>query len=801
MAVHKGSQFRFLIIFIAICSSLIVTSHTATHAAAQGQTDITLNAQTGFDGYVKEGKWIPVHITVENKGADLNEASIQVSYKNFSGNASIFGGNVSLPTNSRKELFIYVYYPQGGAASLNVELISDKKVILKTTTRIVNVAPQSCVVGLITGIPSNYSNLCQLTTLSNGVIRLAEIKPSNLPDKPQGWETLDVIVFSDVDSGVLTSAQRSALEVWIAKGGTLITVGGPKWQSTVQGIQEFLPIQVSGTTRASGVPQITFRPELASLPGTAPFAEEAISILATGELSNDASILATQAGIPLVVERKLGAGRSVFFAADPGLAPYKDWVGISTIYNAIIDLKHSQPAWADGKWELGSANQALTTIPELSIPSIFMICGLMALYIVLIGPINYIFLRTFKKREWAWISIPLIVVLVTMLSYIYGYFYRGRNPTLSRLTVIQAWDGVRQAEKDSLLGIYSPQRDTYTLESEDGFLLYPYNIDDINLQSKTSWLSLQDGQHTSVPEIPIEIGGMKVIGTTGITTPLQIDHTLMITFDNGNARISGTITNNSSSTISDLNLVTPARWKVVGDLAPGESAEVNLPLMTTPNSPEFYYGGAVDILQTSYTTLAIDEELRKREAFLRSVITTQNGESNFNWGIYLVGWLEDEDQPSATVAGYRSKISDSTLYIHQAVPAVTLPSGDFKLTTALFEWRANSQDVSPYYVNSYNTDDFTLWFRPAISLTFGSVKQLLLELDSYSQSPTTQVMLWDFMLQDWTILDNVTWGNYDVPNPQNYVSPTGHVILRIRDAQGQGYLEMKRSAITLVVTR
>jgi hypothetical protein len=796
MAVYKGSQFHFLIIFIAICSSLLVTSHTA----AQGQTDITLKAEAGFDGYVKEGKWIPVHITVENKGADLNEASIQVSYNNFSGNASVFGGNVSLPTNSRKELFIYVYYPQGGSANLNVELISDQKVILKTTTRIVNVSPQSCVVGLVTSTPSNYSNLCQVTTL-NGVIRLAEIKPANLPDKPQGWETLDVILFSDVDSGVLTSAQRNALEVWIAKGGTLITIGGPKWQATVQGIQEFLPIQVSGTTRAGGVPEISFLSESISSPDTAPLAEEATSILATGELSSDATILSTQAGIPLVIERKLGMGRSVFFAADPGLAPYKDWTGMPIIYEAILDLKHSQPAWTDGKWEIGSANQALTTIPELSIPSIFMICGLMVLYIILIGPINYIFLRTFKKREWAWISIPLIVLLVTMLSYIYGYFYRGRNPTLSRLTVIQAWDGVRQAEKDSLLGIYSPQRDTYTLESEDGFLLYPHNIDDVNLQSKTSWLSLQDGQHTSVPEIPIEIGGMKVIGTTGITTPLEIDHTLMITFDNGNARISGTVTNNSNLTISDLNLVTPARWKIVGDLAPGKTAEVNLPLMTTPNSPEFYSLGPYDILQTSYTALAVDEELRRKEAFLRSVITSQQGENNLNWGIYLVGWLEDEDLASATVAGYRSKISDSTLYIHQATPAVTLPSGDFKLTTALFEWRANSQDVSPYYVNSYNTDDFTLRFSPAIPVTFGSVKQLILDLDSYSQSPTMQVMLWDFALQDWTIFNNVSWGSYDVPSPGNYVSPTGIVILRVRDAQGQGYLEMKRSGITLVVAR
>ncbi len=797
---YKGSQFRFLITFIAICSSLIVTSHTATRVTAQSQTDLTLKAETGFDGYVKEGKWIPVHITVENKGVDLNEASVQVSYNNFNGNASVFGGNVSLPTNSRKELFIYVYYPQGGSANLNVELISNERVVAKTTSRIVNVAPQSFVVGLIANTPSNYSNLSQVTT-QNGVIRLAEIKPANLPDKPQGWETLDVILLSDVDTGVLTSAQRNALEIWIAKGGILLTIGGPKWQSTVQGIQELLPIQVSGTTRAGGAPDISAFPALISLAGAAPFAEDSTSILATGKLTDDAFVLATQTGAPLVIERKLGTGRIIFFAADPGLAPYKDWIGTLVIYDALLNLRHSQSSWVDGKWEFGSANQALTTIGELTIPSIFMICGLMAVYIILIGPLNYIFLRTFKKREWAWISIPLIVLLVTMLSYVYGYFYRGRNPTLSRLTVIQAWDGVSQAEKDSLVGIYSPQRDAYTLESEDGFLLYPSNIDDINLQSKTAWLSMQEGQHTSVPEIPIEIGGMKVIGTTGITTPLQIDHTLMITFDNGSARLSGTITNNSNSTITDLNIVTPARWKVVGDLGPGKTAEVNLPLMTTPSSPEFYSLGAIDILGTSYSTLQINEELRRKESFLRAVITPQDGENNLNWGIYLIGWLEDEDQPSATVAGYRSKVSDSTLYIHQATPAVTLPSGDFKLTTALLEWQAYPEDISPYYVSSYNTSDFTLRFRPAIPLTFNSVRQLILNLDSYLQTPNVQVGLWDYTLQDWTILNNVTWGSYEVPNPENYVSSTGQVILRIRDAQGQGYVEMEESTITLVVAR
>ncbi len=793
------SRFRFLITFIAICSSLIVTSNMASGATARSQTDLTLQVQTGFDGYVKEGKWIPVHITVENKGVDLNEASIQVNYKDFSGSASIFGADISLPTNSRKELFIYVYYPQGGSANLNVELISDKKVVAKTTTRMVNVAPQSLVIGLIANTPSNYSNLSQVTA-PNGITRLVEIKPADLPDKPQGWETLDAIILSDVDTGTLTSAQLNALELWIAKGGTLITIGGPKWQSTVQGIQKLLPIQVTGTTKVNGSPDLNAITTTFGFPGAIPFPEESTSTLATGKLTEDARVLASHDGVPLVIERKLGGGRSIFFAADPGLAPYNNWTGTFTIYNGLLNFKHTQAAWVNGKWEQNSANEAITSIAELAIPSIVVICGIMAVYILLIGPLNYLFLRFVKKREWAWISIPLIVLFVTMISYVYGYFYRGRTPTLSRLTVIQAWDGVSQVEKNSLLGIYSPQRDTYTLESEDGFLLYPHNLDDINLQSKTTWLSLQEGQNTNVPEIPIEIGGMKVIGSTGSSAALQIEHSLMITFDNGNARLSGTITNNSSSTLTGLNLVTPARWKILGDLAPGKTAELNLPLVITANSPEFYFDGSVNILQTSYQVLQVDEEMRRKEAFLRSVITPEYGENNYNWGMYLIGWLED-DQPSATLVGFKSKISDSTLYIHQVTPEVTLPTGDFTLTTTLLEWQSTSDDASPYYAYSYSNGDFTLKFRPAIPITFSTVKQLKLNLDSYTQPSAVQVSLWDFKTHGFSALNNVTWGTYNVPNPENYVSPTGEVILLVRDAQSQSYIEMKRTAISLVVSR
>ncbi len=796
MRIRSGS--RFLLTIITICISALILSNSPALAKDSGATDVTLQAKAGFDGYAKEGKWIPVHITVENKGLDINEASLQVISKDFAGIASIYGADISLPTNSRKELFIYVYYPQGGAANFKVDLISNKKTITSTTARVSNVAPQSLVIGLMTNTPSNYSGLSQVTP-QNGITRLVEIEPASLPDKVQGWETLDAIIISDMDTGVLNSAQRAALELWIAKGGTLITVGGPKWQATVQGLQNLLPIQVTGTTNVSGLPDLGAFNSMYSFEGADPFPEESVTILAAGALLKDARVLATQSGFPLIVEKKLGKGKSIFISVDPGLNPYKNWSGTFIIYDSLLNFRHSQTAWANGRWDINSSNEAITTIAELAIPSIFLICGLMVFYILMVGPVNYIFLRIINKREWAWITIPLIVVFVTVVSYAYGYIYRGRTPTLNRLTVIQAWDGVSQAEKDSLIGIYSPQRDTYTLELEDGFLLYPFNSEDVNLKRDIAWYSVQTGQGTNVPGIPIEIGGMKVIGSTGTATPLQLDHDLTISFDKGNAKISGTLTNNSNTAIRDLNLVTPGRWKSIGDLTPGESKKIDLPILTTTNSPEFFYDGAAAILNTSYPQLQIDEELRRKEAFLRSVITPEYGENNSNWGIYLIGWLESE-QSTASLADLESKTTDTTLYIHQVSPIASTATVDFTLTTALLEWQSSSDDVSPYASYSYNTADFTLRFHPAIPVNFSRVQKLKLNMESYVPPASMEVSLWDFTLNDWDVIENVTWGGYDVPDPERYVSKIGEVILRVKDGQNMGYVEMQKAAISLVVS-
>jgi hypothetical protein len=756
------------------------------YAFAQGQTGVTLKAEAGFDGYAREATWIPVRISVENKGADA-EARVNVFYKDYTGNATIYSADVSLPTNSRKEFFIYFYYPRGGVSKLFVELTSKDKVVAKTSLQLTNLVPQSMLVGLMTDSPSTYNIISQITT-TNGVTRLAQIEPSTLPEMAQGLESLDAIIVSGTDTGQLSANQKQALELWVAKGGILFVAGGPKWQTSVAGLQNLLPIQVTGTTSAST------EPELAGYTNES-FPAAAVTSLATGKLTKDAAVLAEQSGHPLIIERQIGRGKSIFFAADPSLAPYKNWDGMEGIYQELFGFKPVQAAWANGQWDPYNSTEALTTLAELDIPSIYFICGWLAIYIVLIGPVNYIVLRVLKKLEWAWVTIPVIVVMVTGVSYIYGFLYRGNTPTLNRINVIQAWDGVSQAESRTLVGVYSPQRKKYTIESADNFLLYPFNSESLNIQGGTQWLSVQQETNTVTPDIPIEIGGMKILAASGMITPPQFTHNLTVELDDLSS-LTGTITNSSDLVLHDAMLVTPAAWERLGDLNPGQTKQIDLSLVDTTSV--FYNLDAYTILnQTYYSGNPVDEQAARKNALLRAVITPEYGENNLNWGIYLMGWL-DEPPPSASLKDQSPKTADTTFYILEINPATSNSTSDVTISAPMFEWETSSPDFTPYYTYG-GSGPYIYKFRPAVPLQFSEVKDLTLQLDSYVLPTDLIVSLWDYTIGDWAVIDNMQWGNKSVPDPERYVNSRGEVKLSIASPQN-AYVEMRRSTIQLTVS-
>ena len=83
------------------------------------------------------------------------------------------------------------------------------------------------VVGIIAERPQDLVSSIDLLPNQNQVVPVVlPLEVANLPDRVEAWQAFDRLVWQDVDSGSLSTAQLAALRNWVAAGGRLVIVGG-----------------------------------------------------------------------------------------------------------------------------------------------------------------------------------------------------------------------------------------------------------------------------------------------------------------------------------------------------------------------------------------------------------------------------------------------------------------------------------------------------------------------------------------------------------------------------------------------
>ncbi len=785
---------------LAVLFFLLLVPSTTQRVYAQSQGDVTLTAQLGFDGSCKLNTWIPIRVKVENKGADFN-ARVQVSYQNDKAGQSAYAIDLSLPTNSRKEMFLYLY-PDGYLGKLSVDVLSGDKVLATTPLNIKCIAGENTLIGVISS-----DSLPQFASLRDapftGFVRVAQLQLADLPDQSQGWDGLDALVISGADTGSITDPQRTALKDWLAQGGKLFVAGGPKWQGAASGLGDLLPIALNGTRTLSSLSALQ-----SYIQSSAPLDNSVSAVVATGQVRPNAVVLLEQDGVPLLVEKQIGAGTIYFFAADPALQPLDKWSGMSVLYDALLGSQSARPAWTNTTWDVPAANQALAALPSLGLPPTLYVLCLLGIYILVIGPINYFVLRRLKRQEWAWISIPAFVVLFTLVAYFSGFLIRGPRPILNRLTIAQAWDGVDQAQTRSLVGVYAPARTKYTLQTGNAFLAYPFDSNGESLQANQGWLAVRQDQDVLLPDVLVESGGMKAAFLSGNLPALAITHNLVLSLNAGFPKITGTITNNSKYTLRDVVLLTSDDRRKLGDLPPGAKKDVQLYLMSDPKGSDISDAQANGgyPYYPSYGSGKVDDRLVRQQALLQSLQTSGQRSARVTSGIYLTGWLDDP-LLSTTVQGQSPENYDTTFYTLQLSPTVQQDAGPIKLTPGLFQWESSTPDLSPFMDSYYGMNmpggGYALNFTLAVPVHYHAVKSLVLNLQGNNTSGSSRVAirvsLKDWTTGQWVLVKDLSWGNIDIADPANYVGPGGKISLKLDSGNVNNYEQITASYFTMVV--
>lgn len=756
-------------------------------AGAQSPSPVTLTVQPGLGGYCKPDRWFPVRVTLENTGPDLN-VQVQAWYGNPWNGRTAYGMDVSLPSGARKEFFLYVF-GERWAGKFNVSVRAGNKTVAERALNWGCEDENTLLVGLLAETSTPYALLADIRPLT-GTSRLVPLRLEELPDWPQGWQALDALLIADADTGALSAAQREALRLWLAEGGKLLVTGGTHWQRSTAGLKEILPL--AGET-SQPVQNLTALRDYFGLESIPP----GQATLVTGALQPHAQVLIEQDGLPLLVRRTVGLGEVYALTVDPASEPLRGWEGMTAVYNHLLGARTARPRWMRWPWNEDDAGTALASLPQLGLPSILLVFCWLGLYFLVIGPANFFVLRRIQRPEWAWFTIPALVLGFTAVAYVAGFLYRGTRPTLNRLTVVQAWDTAPLARVQARVGIYSPNRARYDLKAQSPFKFLPQGSEAASIQSNNNWLALEQAGGQLLPEAQIEIGGMKSVGVEGSLPGLEIAHDLKVILSTSAPRLSGTFTNQSGMTLKEAFLVTPGRVLSLGDLSPGESVPVRLPLEVNRNTAGFYSPNFVSPTYAVNLPPLRQEEIRQK-GLIRAVTDPDDEVLRSNWGIYLMGWLETPLLP-VEVPKVNAHLLDTTLYVHLLTPELQTEGDTWLLNNAVFAWEGSDDSVSPYS-SGYGKlpEGYQLRFRPALPVKFSKVVWLTLNLDGNALPSDVTLEAWNYAAQEWRQIPVSSWQDVSLPEPEEFVGPGGEVQIRLK-SDFNSWGGMYESSINLLV--
>ena len=347
--------------------------------------------------------------------------------------------------------------------------------------------------------------------LRGGRVELAAVTDvSQLPDQWFGYDAADLVVLNTGNSeffgklfgesgSASDRARRAALLEWVRRGGRLV-VGVGDSASAVAGLTaarpdgshgelyRLLPLEIRGA-RQLGKLTLSWGAGASSRTGTTISAEltatrDRFTIADLGEKpGRTARVMVpipepqAKPEDPVAAQAAYGLGRVTVIGFDLDRAPFADFPQRPAFWDWVLREGGSARATAG----TGKPRPAIGTPEEedriaaairthsdtfdgVPVVSFGWVAILIALYILLIGPVEYFFLkRVLGRLELTWITFPIIVLTVSAAAYYSAYSLKGRDLKVNKIDVVDVDPASGRVYGTTWLTVFSPRTETYTV--------------------------------------------------------------------------------------------------------------------------------------------------------------------------------------------------------------------------------------------------------------------------------------------------------------------------------------------------
>jgi hypothetical protein len=587
----------------------------ATAAVASDQIE---DLKPGFLGQYKVGNWCPVRVLVTADGdgftgiLDLSASDSDGVMVHYGLPQGTEGGRIVTLAANQSAYFMSYVKPGKLDASITARLLevgTGKEVNRREFSPDSNQIPaplrQEVALTVALGRPAGLDSslIGKRPGFAEEHYRTAQLESGReLPARWYGYEGVNQVVLATSNPRMLDEmdlAAQQSLEAWVKNGGHLVVSISDSWQRVLKSfLGPMLPAEIEGTVTVSQLRELeafagapvpiklrpgTRLPKLVRLRG---------------------KLLVGTPEIPIVVQAPYGLGMVTLTALELDREPFSSWEAKTDFWIKLLQFgrlgdtsEQALQAYAtEAMTDLSSAlHTHLEQFEGISLVSFQWVALLIFLYILLIGPGDYFFVkRVLKRMELTWITFPTLVVLVSLGAWFGARWLKGTELRINKIDLVDLDQASGTVRGTSWFALFSPQVERYDIgmaptlgidrkarpADEYRTLVSWYGVPEDSLGGfqRPGGVGLFGRSYRYGPDaqslagVPIQNWAMKGFsarwhGGAGPTIDVELERT-------PGDHLRGTVTNRLSEPIDNAVLAFAHRVYPLGKLAPGAALRV-----------------------------------------------------------------------------------------------------------------------------------------------------------------------------------------------------------------------------------
>jgi hypothetical protein len=319
-----------------------------------------------------------------------------------------------------------------------------------------------------------------------------------LPTRWFGYAGIDLLVLTTGSRDFVESLlhdrdhRQEALGEWVRRGGRLVVSCGRNQDmlpELLARMQLDLPVDFKGPLQLEHLEAVESwvpgnPPTLANAapvgnPNQKPPAITAAKLEARPGLEWMAPEDKTER-VPLLMMRAAqGLGQVVLVAFDVDQPPFNTWKSQADFWKKLQSKVRAKPQVVAGqsvRYSGGWGNDAgdkdlaselekgLEQFQDVSVISFGWVALFIFIYILIVGPLDYLFLKKVVKRlELTWITFPTVVLVVSAAAYFAAYALKGNDLKINKKDLVDIDLQSGQAYGTTWFTLFSPRIQLYTI--------------------------------------------------------------------------------------------------------------------------------------------------------------------------------------------------------------------------------------------------------------------------------------------------------------------------------------------------